>query len=591
MVAGLASRGVDVLRLGVIPTPGVAYLTGALEADFGVVLSASHNPAADNGIKFFGRAGVKLPDETEDAIEAGLRAVGDGAARTRAGRPSRRRASGGSPTRTRPMRPTSITCSPRCRLRAASRPLHGMRVVVDCAHGSAYSIGPRALRRAGAEVIAIGAAPDGLNINAGVGSTHLETLAAAVVEHGADAGLAFDGDADRCLAIDGDGQQLDGDQIITVLASRLKRNNLLPGDTVVVTVMSNLGFHAAMRESGITVIETPVGDKHVFAAMRDGGYVLGGEQSGHIIQLGHATTGDGVLTGLHLLAAVNSVGVPMSAAAKMMTRYPQVLINVRGDKDRAMAEPGARRGGQRGDGHARRRGRVLLRPSGTEPVIRVMVEARQADLAERIGRGTGRGGSPGNVVIIGVGTDVVDIARFERAIARTPGLTIRLFTEGEAVPAVPLARRTLRGQGGAGQGARRAARTAVDRRRGHHRTRRPPGPAGGGHRRRRLRQPRRYPLAPVAQPRRRHRQRGGDRRGRAAPGGPRLGLRRRRFPARTAGLSLWPAGAVETGVHAGCLLGCQGKGGGGGADGARPRRDADAAGGGGARGGLRGPAA
>ena len=222
-----------------------------------------------------------------------------------------------------------------------------MRVVVDCAHGAAYSIGPRALRRAGAEVIAIGAAPDGLNINASVGSTHLETLAAAVLEHGADAGLAFDGDADRCLAIDGDGQPLDGDQILAVLAAQLKRSNQLAGDTVVVTVMSNLGFHDAMRESGITVIETPVGDKHVYAAMRDGGYILGGEQSGHIIQMGHATTGDGVLTGLHLLAAVNSIGVPVSAAGKMMTRYPQVLINVRGNKDRAMADPELADGGER----------------------------------------------------------------------------------------------------------------------------------------------------------------------------------------------------------------------------------------------------
>ena len=385
VVAGLASSGVDVFRLGVIPTPGVAYLTGALNADFGVVLSASHNPAADNGIKFFGRSGVKLPDDIEDEIEARMRAVGDGVhAASLAGAPSPlgfgRVTDAYSAHETYldhllASLPTPATGQP---------PLHGMRVVVDCAHGAAYSIGPRALRRAGAEVVAIGAAPDGLNINASVGSTHLETLAAAVLEHGADAGLAFDGDADRCLAIDGDGQPLDGDQILAVLASQLKRSNQLTGDTVVVTVMSNLGFHDAMRESGITVIETPVGDKHVYAAMRDGGYILGGEQSGHIIQMGHATTGDGVLTGLHLLSAVNSVGIPVSAAAKMMTRYPQVLINVRGNKDRAMADPALAQAVSAAKSKLGGTGRVLLRPSGTEPVIRVMVETRQSELAEQV---------------------------------------------------------------------------------------------------------------------------------------------------------------------------------------------------------------
>jgi phosphoglucosamine mutase len=382
VVAGLASSGVDVLRLGVIPTPAVAYLTGALNADFGVVLSASHNPAADNGIKFFGRAGVKLPDEVEDRIEARM-LVGarpPGLSDERPGRGFGRVTDAYSAHETY-LDHLLATLPPSV---AGQPPLHGLRVVVDCAHGAAYSIGPRALRRAGAEVVAIGAAPDGENINAGVGSTHLETLAAAVIEHGADAGLAFDGDADRCLAVDGDGQQLDGDQILVVLASQLKRSNQLAGDTVVVTVMSNLGFHHAMRESGITVIETPVGDKHVYAAMRDGGYILGGEQSGHIIQMGHATTGDGVLTGLHLLAAVNSAGIPVSAAGKMMTRYPQVLINVRGDKDRAMASPSLAAAVDAAKAILGDAGRVLLRPSGTEPVIRVMVEARHIELAEQV---------------------------------------------------------------------------------------------------------------------------------------------------------------------------------------------------------------
>jgi phosphoglucosamine mutase len=376
VVAGLASSGVDVLRLGVIPTPGVAYLTGALDADFGVVLSASHNPAADNGIKFFGRGGVKLPDETEDEIET----VMNGGARSAAAFPVFGRVTDAYSAHETYLDHLLATLPSA----DGQPPLRGLRVVADCAHGAAYSIGPRALRRAGAEVIAIGAAPDGDNINAGVGSTHLDALAAAVLEHAADAGLAFDGDADRCLAIDGDGKTLDGDQILTVLASRLKQDGQLTGDAVVVTVMSNLGFHAAMRESDIRVVETPVGDKHVYAAMMDGGYVLGGEQSGHIIQMGYATTGDGVLTGLHLLAAVNSMGIPVSAARKMMTKYPQVLINVRGNKDRAMADEavaGAVRAAESRLGDA---GRVLLRPSGTEPVIRVMVEARESVLAEEV---------------------------------------------------------------------------------------------------------------------------------------------------------------------------------------------------------------
>jgi phosphoglucosamine mutase len=369
-----------VLRLGVIPTPAVAYLTGALNADFGVVLSASHNPAADNGIKFFGRSGVKLPDETEDAIEARLLSLAG------TGTPLVDANGFGRVTDAYSAHETYLDHLLASLPQGAGGqpPLAGLRVVVDCAHGAAYSIGPRALRRAGAEVIAIGAAPDGLNINAGVGSTHLDTLAAAVIEHSADAGLAFDGDADRCLAMDGDGQPLDGDQILAVLAAQLKRSNQLTGDTVVVTVMSNLGFHDAMRDSGITVIETPVGDKHVYAAMRDGGYILGGEQSGHIIQMGHATTGDGVLTGLHLLAAVNRIGVPVSAAGKMMTRYPQVLINVRGNKDRAMADPAVAEAVSAAQSTLGDAGRVLLRPSGTEPVIRVMVETRQSDLAELI---------------------------------------------------------------------------------------------------------------------------------------------------------------------------------------------------------------
>jgi phosphoglucosamine mutase len=370
VVAGLASAGVDVLRLGVIPTPGVAYLTAALRASFGVVISASHNPAPDNGIKFFGPGGVKPPEAVEDQIEARLgRGAGAG---TGFGRVSD---AGATQELYLDHLLATLPGEP-------GRALSGLRVVADCAHGAAYRLAPQALRRAGAEVIAIGAEPDGLNINAGVGSTCLDTLAAAVVEHGADAGVAYDGDADRCLAVDAEGRTLDGDQILTVLATELREAGRLAGDAVVVTVMSNQGFHAAMQDAGITVIETPVGDKHVSAAMRAGGYSLGGEQSGHIILIEHATTGDGILTSLQLLAAVNRRGVPMAAAAKMMDKYPQVLVNVPGDAsqlgpevDAAVARAQTRLGSH---------GRVLVRPSGTEPAIRLMVQAADAGLAEQV---------------------------------------------------------------------------------------------------------------------------------------------------------------------------------------------------------------
>jgi phosphoglucosamine mutase len=378
VVAGLASAGVDVLRLGVIPTPGVAYLTHALGASFGVVISASHNPAQDNGIKFFGRGGVKLPDSVEDEIEARLSKGGLG------GKMSSPRASTvfGRVSDAGATQELYLDHLLSTLPGDSAKALAGLRIVADCAHGAAYRLAPLALARAGAEVIVIGAEPDGLNINAGVGSTCLGTLAAAVVEHGADAGVAYDGDADRCLAVDADGQPLDGDHILTVLATELRESGRLTHDAVVVTVMSNQGFHVAMRDAGITVIETPVGDKHVSAAMRGGGYVLGGEQSGHIILLEHATTGDGLLTSLQLLSAVNRRGVPMAAAAKMMHKYPQVLVNVPGDASRLgpEVEAAVARAETQLDGN----GRVLVRPSGTEPAIRLMVQAADADLAQRV---------------------------------------------------------------------------------------------------------------------------------------------------------------------------------------------------------------
>jgi phosphoglucosamine mutase len=368
VVAGLASAGIDVLRLGVIPTPGVAYLTGFIDAAFGVVISASHNPARDNGIKFFGRGGVKLPDALEDEIEAQLGAP-------RPGTEAFGRVTDAGAEQERYLNHLLSTLP-------GQLPLAGLRVVADCAHGAAYRIAPAALRRAGADVLTIGVEPDGLNINAGCGSTALGALVAAVVEHGADAGIAYDGDADRCLAVDADGQPLDGDQILTVLATELKEAGRLAGDAVVVTVMSNQGFYVAMREAGVEVIETPVGDKHVSAAMRDGGYVLGGEQSGHIIMGEHATTGDGVLTSLQLLAAINRRGVPMAAAAKMMPKYPQVLVNVPGDTSRLGPEVAA--AVARAESALGGNGKVLVRPSGTEPAIRLMIQAKDASLAERV---------------------------------------------------------------------------------------------------------------------------------------------------------------------------------------------------------------
>jgi phosphoglucosamine mutase len=372
VVAGLASSGVDVLRLGVLPTPGVAYLTGALAADFGVVISASHNPAEDNGIKFFGPAGVKLPDATEDAIEALLSEHAQTSVP-----PAFGRVTDAVHEHERYVDHLLSTLPA-----GQDKPLAGLKVVVDCAHGAAYLIAPRVLREAGAEVITIGTEPDGLNINKGCGSTALDCLTQAVVEYKADAGIAYDGDADRCQAVDATGQTLDGDQILTILATELKDAGRLTGDAVVVTVMSNQGFHVAMREAGIDVKETPVGDKHVSAAMRAGGFVLGGEQSGHIIMLDYASTGDGVLTSLHLLAAISRRGVSLGEAAASMPKYPQVLLNVPGDGSRL--GPGLAEAVSKAESQLGGDGRVLVRPSGTEPKIRLMVQARDPALAERI---------------------------------------------------------------------------------------------------------------------------------------------------------------------------------------------------------------
>ena len=381
VVAGLAGSGVDVLRLGVVPTPAVAYLTADLGAELGVVLSASHNPAPDNGIKFFSRGGVKLPDAVEDLIERTLSGLADGAPLASTGRVpgdgfGRVRDGGPEIGRYLDHLLSTVTSGD------GGAPLAGLRVVVDCAHGAAYELAPRLLSRAGADVIPIGTEPDGLNINDGVGSTWIGSLAGAVTAHGADAGIAHDGDADRCLAVDARGQVVDGDQILALLAISLRDTGRLAGGTVVTTVMANLGFRKAMAEAGIEVVEVPVGDRYVLEAMREGQFVLGGEQSGHLILLDHATTGDGLLTGLQLLAVMARTGRPLHELAPVMTRYPQVLVNVPVEDKAEVARvrgPGGR--GQRG---AVRAGRV--RP-GAGPA--------QRHRAGGAGDGRGPGRRPG----------------------------------------------------------------------------------------------------------------------------------------------------------------------------------------------------
>jgi phosphoglucosamine mutase len=383
VVAGLASSGVDVLRLGVLPTPAVAFLTGALDADFGVMLSASHNPAPDNGIKFFARGGLKLPDAAEDEIEVRLAAVSPAAGAAGDGLPDLGfgRVTDASGERERYLDHLLSTLPDS----GTTAPLAGLRVVVDCAHGAAYEIAPRMLRRAGADVVAIGAEPDGDNINAGCGSTSLGALKAAVAAHGADVGIAHDGDADRCLAVDANGEVIDGDQILAVLAFALHEAGRLAYNTIVVTVMSNLGLRLAMRDAGITVVETPVGDRHLVAAMREGQFVLGGEQSGHIILLDHATTGDGLLTALHLLAISAGRGQPLGELAKVMTKYPQVLVSVPG-VDRSLVATSSELSSavRAAEAELGESGRVLVRPSGTEQVVRVMVEAVDSGQAHRL---------------------------------------------------------------------------------------------------------------------------------------------------------------------------------------------------------------
>lgn len=374
-VAGLTAEGADVVTLGVAPTPAVAWVA-ARDGVAGAVISASHNPFEDNGIKIFGSGGVKLTDDIEAELEQELhrllRHETAGDVRT------------GDAVGT--LIPSPGLVDEWAAAVAASvdgRRLDGLRVVVDCANGAASAVGPKVLRDLGATVDVIHDEPDGTNINAGCGSTHPEGLQKRVVETGADVGIAFDGDADRALAVDASGRLIDGDQIIAIAAIDRHERGLLARDTVVVTVMTNLGFRLGMAERGIEVEEVPVGDRYVLEAIADGGYTLGGEQSGHVIFADRATTGDGVLTAAQLLDAVVRSGKPLAELADLaMTRLPQVLVNVRVAGSAADAVAAVRSEAEAVDAELGAEGRVLVRASGTEPLVRVMAEAPTAEQAE-----------------------------------------------------------------------------------------------------------------------------------------------------------------------------------------------------------------
>ncbi len=371
VVAGLASAGVDVYRVGVLPTPAIAHLVGATGADLGVMISASHNPMPDNGIKLFARGGGKLDDAIEAAIEK------------RMGEPWER-PTGRSVGRIYNHDQAANTYIEHL-LSSVSTPLAGLKIVVDCANGASSLVAPTVYEKAGATVVAIHHSPDGWNINDGCGSTHLEDLQAAVVREGADFGIAHDGDSDRCLAVDGSGAVVDGDQIMTILAIGLKNLGKLKADTIVATVMSNLGFFHAMKNAGVNVITTSVGDRYVLEKMLEGDYSLGGEQSGHLIIREHAGTGDGILTALALAQEVVRTGKSLGELASAMQRFPQVLINVPNvAKDKLSESTAISTAVSDAEKSLGDEGRVLLRASGTEPLIRVMVEASSDSLAQEI---------------------------------------------------------------------------------------------------------------------------------------------------------------------------------------------------------------
>ena len=373
IAAGLASRGVDVVRVGVLPTPAIAFLTDDYGADLGVMISASHNPMPDNGIKFFSAGGKKLPDSVEDKIQAAMdNLVEEGPTGTKLGR--------------------IISEAPDGRERylahlkeVVSTDLSGIKVVVDTANGAASKVAPSAYEAAGAEVIPIYHRPNAFNINENCGSTHIEKAQAAVLEHGADLGLAHDGDADRCLAVDAEGNVVDGDQIMALLAVGMKEDNDLRFNTLVATVMSNLGLTLAMEKQGIEVRHAAVGDRYVLEELHRGDFSLGGEQSGHVVLPDDSTTGDGTLTGLSIMARMAKSGKSLKELASVMTVLPQVLINVPvSNKAAIMDSAEVKQAIVEAEEELGETGRVLLRPSGTEELFRVMVEAAEEEHARKV---------------------------------------------------------------------------------------------------------------------------------------------------------------------------------------------------------------
>ena len=371
IVAGLTSAGVNVYRVGVLPTPAIAHLVAESKADLGIMISASHNAMPDNGIKLFARGGGKLDDAIEARIEARMGEDWE--------RPTGRNVGRVFNDETAAQRYLKHL------LASVDTPLKGLKIVVDCANGASSFVAPEAYRQAGAEVVAIFSSPDGWNINEDCGSTHLHQLRSSVLKEGADLGVAHDGDADRCLAIDAAGNEIDGDHILTILARSFKDRGLLKADTVVGTVMSNLGFMHAMKDSQINVVTTAVGDRYVLENMIEHEYSLGGEQSGHVIMRHLANTGDGILTALQLMQEVVRTGKTLQELSSIMVRFPQVLINVKNvDKNKLDQSQAIAQGVKKAEDRMGDSGRVLLRASGTEPLVRVMVEASSDSLAQEV---------------------------------------------------------------------------------------------------------------------------------------------------------------------------------------------------------------